>query len=218
MDRALPCRSAEGRRDQSVIDWWLFPGATANGASALPATPYQFVHARSLLAQSTVGGGRQINGSVIMRQVDRNSEGVILACPSSALTWDNVAMPLVRIDLRHGKSPEYRRQIGDMVYRAMRETINIPEHDRFQVITERPPDGLLYDPSFLGINRTDGIVFIQITLNVGRTLEQKKALYARIAELLANESQIRPEDVLINLVECAKEDWSFGNGIASYAS
>jgi phenylpyruvate tautomerase PptA (4-oxalocrotonate tautomerase family) len=127
-------------------------------------------------------------------------------------------MPLVRIDLRQGKSPEYRRQIGDMVYRAMRETINMPEHDRFQVITDHPADGLLYDPSYLGINRTDGIVFIQITLNAGRTLEQKKALYARIAELLAKESGIRPEDVLISLVECAKEDWSFGNGIASYAS
>ena len=127
-------------------------------------------------------------------------------------------MPLVRIDLRQGKSPEYRRQIGDMVYRAMRETIDMPEHDRFQVITDHPADGLLYDPSYLGINRTDGIVFIQITLNAGRTLEQKKALYARIAELLAKESGIRPEDVLINLVECAKEDWSFGNGMASYAS
>jgi len=127
-------------------------------------------------------------------------------------------MPLVRIDLREGKSPEYRRQIGDLVYRAMRETINMPEHDRFQVITDHPAEGLIYDPSYLGINRTDGIVFIQITLNAGRTLEQKKALYARIAALLAKESGIRPEDVFINLVECAKEDWSFGNGIASYAS
>jgi 4-oxalocrotonate tautomerase len=127
-------------------------------------------------------------------------------------------MPLVRIDLREGKTPEYRRKIGDMVYRAMRETINMPEHDRFQVITDHPAEGLVYDPSYLGINRTDDIVFIQITLNAGRTLDQKKALYSKIAELLAQEPGIRPEDVLINLVECAKEDWSFGNGIASYAS
>jgi 4-oxalocrotonate tautomerase len=127
-------------------------------------------------------------------------------------------MPLVRIDLRQGKTPEYRLKIGDMVYRAMRETINVPEHDRFQVITDHAADGQLYDPSYLGIKRTDDVVFIQITLNAGRTLEQKKALYARIAELLAIEPGIRPEDVLINLVECAKEDWSFNNGIASYAS
>jgi phenylpyruvate tautomerase PptA (4-oxalocrotonate tautomerase family) len=127
-------------------------------------------------------------------------------------------MPLVRIDLRQGKSPEFRRQIGDLVYRAMLETIKMPEHDRFQVITDHATDGLIYDSSYLGIDRTDAIVFIQITLNAGRTLEQKKALYARIAELLAKELGVRPEDVLINLVECAKEDWSFGNGIASYAS
>jgi len=127
-------------------------------------------------------------------------------------------MPLVRIDLRQGKTPDYRRQIGAMVYRAMRETINVPEHDCFQVIADHSAEGLIYDPSYLGINRTDDIVFIQITLNAGRTLDQKKALYSKIAELLAVEPGIRPEDVLINLVECAKEDWSFGNGIASYAS
>jgi 4-oxalocrotonate tautomerase len=126
-------------------------------------------------------------------------------------------MPLVRIDLREGKTAEYRRKIGDMVYQAMLETIQVPEHDRFQVITEHSRDGLVYDPSYLGIRRSDEIVFIQITLSRGRTLEQKKALYARIAALLAKEPGIRPEDVLINLVECAKEDWSFGNGIASYA-
>jgi 4-oxalocrotonate tautomerase len=126
-------------------------------------------------------------------------------------------MPLVRIDLRQGKPPEYRSKIGEMVYQAMLETINMPEHDRFQVITEHPSEGLVYHPSYLGIQRTDDIVFIQITLNAGRTLEQKKALYARVAELLAKDPGIRPEDVLINLVECSRENWSFGNGIASYA-
>jgi 4-oxalocrotonate tautomerase len=105
-----------------------------------------------------------------------------------------------------------------MVYRAMRETINMPEHDRFQVIAHHPADGRVYDPSYLGIDRMDDTVFIPITPNAGRTLDQKKALYAKIAELVAQEPGIRPEDVLTTLVECAKEDWSFGNGIASYAS
>jgi 4-oxalocrotonate tautomerase len=132
--------------------------------------------------------------------------------------WDNAFMPLVRIDLRQGKTPEYRRKIGDAIYRAMVETINVPEHDRFQVITDHSAEGLIYDAAYLGINRTDNVVFIQMTLNAGRTLEQKKALYARIAALLSEDPGIRPEDVLINLVECAKENWSFGNGIASYAT
>jgi 4-oxalocrotonate tautomerase len=127
-------------------------------------------------------------------------------------------MPLVRIDLRQGKTAGYRKKIGDAIYRAMLDTINVPEHDHFQVITEHPGEGLIYDPTYLGVNRTDDVVFIQITLNAGRTLEQKKELFKRIAELLTQDPGVRPEDVLINLVECAKEDWSFGNGIASYAS
>jgi 4-oxalocrotonate tautomerase len=127
-------------------------------------------------------------------------------------------MPLVRIDLRQGKTAGYRKKIGDAIYRAMMDTINVPEHDHFQVITEHPGEGLIYDPTYLGVNRTDDVVFIQITLNAGRTLEQKKELFKRIAELLTQDPGVRPEDVLINLVECAKEDWSFGNGIASYAS
>ena len=126
-------------------------------------------------------------------------------------------MPLVRIDLRQGKSPDYRGKLGDVVYRAMRETINVPENDRFAVIAEHPAHGLIYDASYLGIPRTDDVVFIQITLNAGRTLDQKKALYARIAELLHQETGLRPEDVVVNLVECVKENWSFGKGLASYA-
>jgi 4-oxalocrotonate tautomerase len=127
-------------------------------------------------------------------------------------------MPLVRIALRKGKSPEFRRALADSVHRAMVETIKIPEQDRFQVITEHDEAGLIYDPSYLGISRTDGTVLVQITLSAGRTLEVRKALFARIAQLLRESPGIRPEDVFINLVEVAKENWSFGNGIAQYAT
>jgi 4-oxalocrotonate tautomerase len=127
-------------------------------------------------------------------------------------------MPLIRISLRQGKTAEYRLKISDGVHRAMVETINVPAQDRFQVITEHRADGLIYDPSYLGINRTDDVVFIQITLNAGRTTDQKRALYKKITELLAKEAGVRPEDVVINLVEVAKENWSFGNGDAPYAT
>jgi 4-oxalocrotonate tautomerase len=126
-------------------------------------------------------------------------------------------MPLVRISLRHGQSREFRTRLGDCVYRAMVETMNVPQGDRFQVTTEHDSAGLIYDPEYLGIHRTDGIVFIQVTLNVGRTLEVKKQFYARTAALLKDELGIRPEDVLINLVEVPKENWSFGKGEAQYA-
>jgi phenylpyruvate tautomerase PptA (4-oxalocrotonate tautomerase family) len=126
-------------------------------------------------------------------------------------------MPLVRISLRAGKSAAFVQDIGAAVHRAMIETINVPPQDQFQVLTEHPAHGLVYDPSYLGIERSDDVVFIQITLNAGRTLDQKKALYARIAELLREKPGVRPEDVLVNLVEVARENWSFGNGVAQYA-
>lgn len=126
-------------------------------------------------------------------------------------------MPLVRIALREGKSPTYHRAVGEAVHLAMVEAIGVPPLDRFQVITEHAADDLVYDPSYLGIERTDAVVFVQITLNAGRTPDQKRALYARLTELLAKDPGIRPQDVLINLVEVPKENWSFGNGEAQYA-
>lgn len=126
-------------------------------------------------------------------------------------------MPLVRIDVRQGKSAGYRRALGDGVYRAMAEAIGVPEGDRFQVVAQHDEAGLIYDPRYLGIDRTDDIVFVQITLNAGRTLEQKKALYARIVDVLRESPGVRPQDVLINLVEVQRENWSWGNGEAQYA-
>jgi len=126
-------------------------------------------------------------------------------------------MPLVRISLREGKTAAYRRAIGDGVHRAMVETINVPPLDRFQVITEHSADSLMYDPAYLGIHRTDDVVFVQITLNAGRSIEQKRALYARMAELLARSPGVQPQNVMVSLVEVARENWSFGNGEAQYA-
>lgn len=127
-------------------------------------------------------------------------------------------MPLVRISVREGKPATYRLAIGQSVHQAMMETINVPAADRFQVITEHPPEGMIYDPAYLDIDRTDDLVFVQITLNAGRSTGQKRALYARTTELLAESPGVRPQDVLISLVEVSRENWSFGEGEAQYAS
>lgn len=126
-------------------------------------------------------------------------------------------MPLVRISLRQGKPRGFGKKIGDVVYRTMMDTIKVPPKDNFQVITEHDADGLIYDPAYLNIARTDGVVFIQITLNEGRTVEVKKTFYRTLAQRLHDELGVRLEDVLINLVEVKKENWSFGNGVAPYA-
>jgi len=125
-------------------------------------------------------------------------------------------MPLVRIALREGTSSEYRRAIADGVHQAMIDAMAIPPDDRFQVISEYSAENLIYDPQYLGIKRSDRVVFVQITLSAGRKPGQKRALYKRIAELLAKAPGLRPEDVVINLVEVAWENWSFGNGVAQY--
>jgi 4-oxalocrotonate tautomerase len=125
-------------------------------------------------------------------------------------------MPLVRIALREGRSAEYRRAIADGVHQGMVDALAIPPDDRFQVITEHSADNLIYDAKYLGIQRTDHFVLIQITLSAGRKPAQKRVLYKRITELLAKSPGVRPEDVMINLVEVVWENWSFGNGVAQY--
>jgi 4-oxalocrotonate tautomerase len=126
-------------------------------------------------------------------------------------------MPLTHISLRAGKPEASRQAIFDSLYRAMRETFNVPEDDQFMTITEHDAANFRYGASYLGIARSDDLVLIQITANNTRTAEQKKALFRRIAELLGENPGIRPEDVFVSLVEVAKENWSLGNGLAQYA-
>ena len=125
-------------------------------------------------------------------------------------------MPLVRISLSAGKPADYRRAIGNGIHRAMVEMLAVPEHDRFQIITEHDPGGIIYDSGYLGIDRTDDVVLVQITLSAGRKPKQKRDFYARAAELLAQEPGLKPQELLINLVEVVWENWSFGNGKSQY--
>jgi 4-oxalocrotonate tautomerase len=126
-------------------------------------------------------------------------------------------LPLTRISLRRGKPAAYKRALMTALYQAMRETFDVPDEDRFIAITEHDQDTLWFSPNYLGIDRSDNFVMIQITVSNTRTAEKKKALYRRIVELLATSPGVRPEDVLINLVEVTKENWSFGKGEAQYA-
>ena len=126
-------------------------------------------------------------------------------------------MPLTRVALRRGKSAEYKRAVLDGIYEAMRETFRVPEDDRFMLIDEYDNENILYSSSYPGIPHSDDLLIIQLTVNDTRTVDQKKALYASIVEKLSSNPGVRQEDVLINLVEVAKENWSFGIGVAQYA-
>src|SRR5437879_370762 len=126
-------------------------------------------------------------------------------------------MPLIRTEPARAKPCDYRRGVGEDGYDAMRTTLNMPEDDRFQIINEHPAENLSIAPGYLGIARTADCILIQITLNDGRTVEQKKAFYKAVADGLQQRVKLRREDVFISLVEVRKENWSFGNGEAQYA-
>ncbi|KAA0072684.1 tautomerase family protein [Tardiphaga sp. P9-11] len=125
-------------------------------------------------------------------------------------------MPLVRISLKRGKPAAYRKAIADSVYQAMIETFGVPENDRFIVTHQHDDDDFSYSPDYLGIQRTDDLVLIQLTVSNTRGVEQKQKLYRGIVDRLTASPGLRPEDVFINLVEVLPENWSFGNGVAQY--
>ena len=126
-------------------------------------------------------------------------------------------MPLVRIDLPAGKSPEYRSAVGEVIYGAMTTVLKVPQDDRFQVIAEHAAADLVIDQDYLGIHRSAEAMLVQVTLNDGRTVDQKRAFYKAVADGLHARVGLRREDVLISLIEVRKENWCFGNGEAQYA-
>jgi len=126
-------------------------------------------------------------------------------------------MPLVRIDHPSGKPAAYRDALSEGVYEAMRSTFAVPEDDRFLILSEHSNTEIVHPDSYLGISYSNELVVIQITCNDSRSLEQKKSLYAAIADRLSNKPGLRREDIFVSLVEVKKENWSFGNGVAQYA-
>jgi 4-oxalocrotonate tautomerase len=125
-------------------------------------------------------------------------------------------MPLVHISLRAGKPEAYRQAIFDSLYRAMREALGVPEGDQFMTINEHEPANFRYGAAF-GVARSDDLVYIEITVFDTRAADQKRALFRRIAELLGERPGIRAEDIFVNVLEAAKENWSVGHGLAQFA-
>ncbi|MGW3485515.1 tautomerase family protein [Rhodococcus indonesiensis] len=125
-------------------------------------------------------------------------------------------MPLVRIDLPLTTPSEDRETIVEVIYDALAGVAGAPVDDRFMIVSDHGPTGLVMDPHYL-VDRTERALIIQITLNAGRTVDVKKRLYRAIADGLHERIGLRTEDVFINLVEVPKENWSFGLGQAQYA-
>ena len=125
-------------------------------------------------------------------------------------------MPLVRIDVSNAAPAGLAKSVGEIVYQAMLEEINVPADDKFQILARHDAEALVYPESYLGIEYSPGIIFIQVTLNEGRSKELKQAFYKRIATDVSRTLNVRIQDVFISLVEVNKENWSFGNGEMQY--
>lgn len=125
-------------------------------------------------------------------------------------------MPLIHVSMRSGKPDAFRQAIFDGLYRALREALQVPDDDQFMTITEHDASNFRYGAAF-GIERSDDLLYIRITIFDTRTIEQKKALFQSISDILAESPGVRPEDVFVNLIESAKQNWSVGNGIAQFA-
>ncbi len=126
-------------------------------------------------------------------------------------------MPLVRISIPAHFTPERQQALSAAVHDSMVATINVPAADRFQIITRHGPEDLVIDPAFLDIERGKDAVIVNITLRSGRTNDQKRALYAHVADTASRSAGMRPQDIMIVLTENTLPDWSFGNGLAQYA-
>ncbi len=125
-------------------------------------------------------------------------------------------MPLVRISLGAGRPAATVKAISDAVHRALVEAVNAPAEGKFHLVTEHGAGMLVHPPSYMGIPKTDAMVVIQVTMNAGRSVDLKRALYAKMAELLEKEAGVRKEDLLISLLEVPKENWSWGGGEMTY--
>ena len=125
-------------------------------------------------------------------------------------------MPLVRIAVLKGRSADQTRSIADGVHQALVDAFDTPQDDRFELIQQYEPGDLVYNPSYLGIQRTDDIVLIHIAASKTRSLETKRSFYKVVTDNLARDPGVRPEDVQIILSPNEREDWSFGNGVALY--
>ena len=126
-------------------------------------------------------------------------------------------MPFVRIDTPPGLGQQRREHISASVYEAMVATLGVPPDDLFQIFSS-DASTRVYSRNFLGISRSDATIFIDVRLRRGRRDAQKREFYAQTVKLLVERIGIAPADVFITLSENDAPDWSFGNGIAQFAS
>ncbi|MCD5996210.1 tautomerase family protein [Pseudomonas sp. CDFA 602] len=124
-------------------------------------------------------------------------------------------MPLLKIDLIKGRSDEALATLLDTVHNAMVEAFQVPQRDRYQVVSEHEPSRLIIQDTGLGLTRTNNVVVIT-AISRPRSADMKQKFYTLVAEGLEINCGISPQDVMISMVVNSDEDWSFGLGRAQF--
>ena len=124
-------------------------------------------------------------------------------------------MPLLRFDLTEGRSETEIGKILDVTHEVLLETLKVPERDRYQIVHEHKPSRLILEDTGLGFTRSDRTILLQVTSRP-RKREMKEAFYRLLVERLASSCKISPDDVVVNFITNADEDWSFGAGRAQF--
>jgi hypothetical protein len=127
-------------------------------------------------------------------------------------------MPLARISLLKGKSPDYLRAVSDSLHAALVEAFNVPATDRFQLFHQHEPYEMSFDPQYevanldAGAQRSADWLVFAITIGKPRTAAVKQAFYRQLVERLAQSPGVRPQNVMVTIIPAREEDWSFADG------
>ena len=120
-------------------------------------------------------------------------------------------MAIVRVDFPNKQPAEFSSAISGVINSAMQEIFGVPALENYIVCQGYPTEAILHAPGVCPPERLEKIVFIQITLNQGRSAELKAKFFSELNRKLVSTGYLQTENIFINLVEVARENWSFGN-------
>jgi phenylpyruvate tautomerase PptA (4-oxalocrotonate tautomerase family) len=124
-------------------------------------------------------------------------------------------MPLTMIDVIRGRSDSEVQTLMDSIHAAMVEAFEVPDTDRYQILTQHEPHEMIARDTGLGMERTRDLVMVQF-VSRQRAEKAKQQLYRLLAANLQADCGIDPEDLIVTITENGAADWSFGRGVAQF--
>lgn len=120
-------------------------------------------------------------------------------------------MAIVRVDFSTKQPAEFAPTVSRVINACMQQVLGVSPTENYIVCQAYPAEAILHAPDICSTERLEKIAFIQITLNQGRSAELKRKFFKQLGAELMETGYLKVEDMFINLVEVASENWSFGN-------